>query len=262
MRLEQLCVDLGAHRAIAHADVALRRGRWTSIVGPNGAGKSTLLKAMAGLLPVQGQVLLLDQPLTAMSARQRARTVAWLGQQEPVLDTLTAYDTVMLGRLPYQSWLAMPSATDVQAVRAAMQACHVWQLRARTLTQLSGGERQRVLLARVLAVQAPVVLMDEPLAGLDPPHQTQWLLDMRAQVAAGTTLVTVLHEISMALQADDLLVLRHGRIVHHGPCGHVATRRAVEAVFEHRIAICQVQGQWTSIARLPGAEVHADAANQ
>ena len=105
----------------------------------------------------------------------------------------------MLGRLPHQAWLAAPSAADHAAVEQALRATQAWDWRGRPLSQLSGGERQRVLLARALAVQAQVLLMDEPLANLDPPHQADWLRLVREQVAAGQTVVSVLHEISLAL---------------------------------------------------------------
>src|SRR5690606_8428424 len=102
------------------------------------------------------------------------------------------------------------------AVEQALRATQAWDWRHRALGQLSGGERQRVLLARLLAVQAQVLLMDEPLANLDPPHQADWLLLVRALVVQGTTVVSVLHEVSLALQADDMVVMAAGRVLHHG----------------------------------------------
>ncbi|MEY4140157.1 MAG: hypothetical protein RLZZ371_2339, partial [Pseudomonadota bacterium] len=114
---------------------------------------------------------------------------------------------------------------------------------------LSGGERQRVLLARALAVQAQVLLMDEPLANLDLPHQADWLDMVRKLIAQGKTVVSVLHEISMALQADDLVILSQGRITHQGSCSHVATHRALEAVFDGRIAIHALGEQWVALPK-------------
>ena len=168
-------------------------GCWTSIVGPNGAGKSTLLRALAGLMPHTGTVHLLGRELADWPRRDKARALSWLGQNEAAADDLTVYDVAMLGRLPHQPWLAPPSAADHAAVEQALRATHAWDWRQRTLGGLSGGERQRVLLARALAVQAQVLLMDEPLANLDPPHQADWLLLVRELVARGCTVFSVLH---------------------------------------------------------------------
>jgi iron complex transport system ATP-binding protein len=225
-------------------------GCWTSIVGPNGAGKSTLLKCLAGLLPHQGRVALLGQPLQDLPQRVRARQLAWLGQNESSADDLTSYDVAMLGRLPHQPWLAPPSAADHAAVEQALRATQAWDWRHRPLGQLSGGERQRVLLARALAVQAQVLLMDEPLANLDPPHQVDWLLLVRELVRQGRTVVSVLHEISLALQADELVVMAQGRVAHHGACDDAATHRALETVFERRIRIARLDEQWISLPRI------------
>ena len=239
------------HVAVLHdISLALAAARWTSIVGPNGAGKSTLLKVLAGLLPHSGEVLLLGQPLTSLRGRQRAQQLSWLGQNESSADDLTAYDVAMLGRLPHQPWLAPPSDEDHAAVERALRATQAWDWRGRALGQLSGGERQRVLLARALAVEAQVLLMDEPLANLDPPHQTDWLLMVRALVAGGKTVVSVLHEISFALQADELVLMAQGRIAHQGACGHAATHRALEDVFDHRIAVHQLAGQWVALPKI------------
>ena len=243
--------SLGHVQVLHGIDLSLPAACWTSIVGPNGAGKSTLLKVLAGLLPHSGSVALLGQPLASLPGRARARQLAWLGQGEVSGDDLTVFDVVMLGRLPHQAWLAAPSAQDQAAVEQSLQATQAWDWRGRTLGQLSGGERQRVLLARALAVQAQVLLMDEPLANLDPPHQSDWLQMVRALVAQGQTVVSVLHEISFALNAQQMVVMAQGRVTHQGACGDPATHRALEAVFDQRIAIHRIASQWVA---LPGAE--------
>lgn len=229
-------------------DVQVSAGRWTSIIGPNGAGKSTLLKVLAGLLPVRaGRVLLRGREIHQWPRRVRAQHLAWLGQNESAADDLTVYDVAMLGRLPHQGWMQAPSPSDHAAVQQALQATQAWQWRHRALSHLSGGERQRVLLARALAVQAQVLLMDEPLANLDPPHQADWLLLVRDLVARGYSVVSVLHEVAMALHADELVVMQQGRITHQGACSDPCTHRAIESVFEQRIAIHALQGQWVAV---------------
>ncbi len=227
-------------------------GEWTSIVGPNGAGKSTLLKCLAGVLPHSGSVALLGQPFNSLPHRERARQLAWLGQNETSADDLTVGDVAMLGRLPHQAWLAPPSAADYAAVEQALRATRAWDWRHRALGQLSGGERQRVLLARALAVQAQVLLMDEPLANLDPPHQADWLELVRQLVAEGKTVVSVLHEITMALQAGQVVVMARGRISHHGASGDAATHAALVNVFDRRLAVHAIEGQWVALPVLRG----------
>lgn len=245
-----LRVDLGGQEVLHGVNLTLPAGRWTSIVGPNGAGKSTLLKALSGLLPAQGQVHWFGQPMAGIARRERGQQLSWLGQGEGASDDLRVSDVVMLGRLPFQDWLSAPSALDQQMVESALKATQAWDWRERTLGQLSGGERQRVLLARALAVNAPIMLMDEPLANLDPPHQVDWLEQVHCLLAQGTTVVSVLHEIGMALHADDVVVMQAGRVVHHGACADEATHRAIEAVFDQRIRIVSVDGQSVALPRL------------
>ena len=245
--IQALGASLGGTTILHGVDLVLRAAGWTAIVGPNGAGKSTLLRALGGLLPGTGRIELLGRELNDWPRRERARALSWLGQNQDAADDLTVYDIAMLGRLPHQPWLAPASAADHAAVERALRQTQAWDWRARPLGALSGGERQRVLLARALAVEARVLLMDEPLANLDPPHQADWLLLVRELVAAGRTVVSVLHEISIALHADDLVVMRQGRIAHHGACAEAATHRALEQVFERRIAIHALAGQWVAL---------------
>ena len=246
---QSVSARLGNSLILHDVTVSLRAGLWTSIVGPNGAGKSTLLKVLAGLLPHQGMVSLLGQPLGRWSARQRAQRLAWLGQNEASADDLTVFDVAMLGRLPHQPWLSTPSAADHLAVEQALRATQSWDWRARSLGQLSGGERQRVLLARALAVQAQVLLMDEPLANLDPPHQADWLAIVRELVSQGKTVVSVLHEVSMALQADDMVLMQKGRVTHQGASADATMHQALVEVFEGRISIQAVDDQWIALPK-------------
>ena len=244
-----LYARLGTTEVLHGIDLKLPAGRWTSIVGPNGAGKSTLLKALAGLLRHAGEVMLLGQPLARLSGRRRALQLSWLGQNETGTDDLTAYDLAMLGRLPHQPWLGAASGADHAAVESAMRQTQCWDWRERALGSLSGGERQRVLLARALAVQASVLLMDEPLANLDPPHQSDWLQIVRSHVAGGGTVVSVLHELTMALHADDMVILAGGGVVHQGACTDPATHRALAEVFDGRVAVHSLAGQWVALPR-------------
>lgn len=244
-----LKVALGGREVLHGIDLELVTGRWTCVVGPNGAGKSTLLKALAGLLPCQGAVHWQGRALPDLLRRERAQQLSWLGQGEAASLDLRVRDVVMLGRLPHQDWLSAPSPKDHAMVEAALLATQAWEWRERSLGELSGGERQRVLLARAMAGNAPIMLMDEPLANLDPPHQVDWLEQVQCLKAQGTTVVSVLHEIGMALHADDVVVMDQGRVVHHGPCDDPATRSAIERVFHNRIRILPLDGQWVVVPR-------------
>lgn len=276
--VQGLHVRLGQAHILHGVDVAIAAGRWTAIVGPNGAGKSTLLRALAGLLPHsaptvytahaasevgqvgrqvavaadvatqqrlarqsqthQGQVHWWGKALSSLKPRQRAHRMAWLGQNEEAAPDLRVWDVVMLGRLPHQGWLALPSEADKQAVTQALHTMRAWDWRDRPLGQLSGGERQRVLLARALATEADLLLMDEPLMHLDPPHQADWIATVQALVAQGKTVVSVLHELNVALMSDAMLILQSGgRVLHSGVTADAATHRALEAVFNHRISV-------------------------
>jgi iron complex transport system ATP-binding protein len=245
----QLSASLGGRRVLNSIDLNIAVGRWTCVVGPNGAGKSSLLKALGGLLPHNGQVLWHGQPLDVLSRHQRALQLSWLGQGEASTLDLRVWDVAMLGRLPHQGWLSAPTVQDAQMVEAALKATRAWEWRDRTLSELSGGERQRVLLARAMAGNAPIMLMDEPLANLDPPHQVDWLEQVHCLLAQGTTVVSVLHEIGMALHADDIVVMDQGQVIHHGPSHEADTRAAIEAVFDHRISIHALDGQWVVLPR-------------
>ncbi|MCD0418251.1 ABC transporter ATP-binding protein [Rubrivivax sp. JA1024] len=206
---------LGAREVLSGVSCVLQPG-WTTIVGPNGAGKSTLLRVLAGLLPYQrGTVELDGRPLGDWAPRERALRLAWLAQAGEASGDLTVRDTVMLGRLPHLGLLGTAGPRDEAAVDAAMDAteCRDWQFRR--LQQLSGGERQRVLLARALATEAPVLLLDEPTTHLDAPHQVA-LAKLFRWLGSTHTVVSVLHDLPLALHADRLLVLCGGRVLAHG----------------------------------------------
>jgi iron complex transport system ATP-binding protein len=249
LRAEGVQVALGGPPVLRGVSLALHPG-WTAIVGPNGGGKSTLLRVLAGLLaPQSGRVMLEGRPLTEHGARERGQRIAWLAQHEGsnASGELTVRDVVQLGRLPHLGLFAAPGPQDEAAVDAAMAAteCSDWQ--CRRLYELSGGERQRVLLARALAVSAAVLLLDEPTTHLDPPHQVAVVRLMKRLAAAGTTVVSVLHDLPLALQADRLVVLDQGKVCAEGSPHATEVQASLVQVFGGALSIEQVGGRWTAI---------------
>ncbi len=249
LHLDLASLRLGEREVLRDLRLTLRPGEWVAVVGPNGAGKSTLLRALAGLLPTGGALRVGDQAWALLPRRQRAQALAWLGPAE--LDgtgtELRAEEAVMLGRLPHQGWMGLASAADRAAVDAALAAVEALPWRHRPLHSLSAGERQRVLLARALAVQAPRLLLDEPLTHLDSPHQADWLRLMRAQADQGRAVCSVLHELHLALRADRLWVLRDGQVRYDGPAQQPAAREALQAAFGQRLRFVQDEDGWLAL---------------
>jgi iron complex transport system ATP-binding protein len=227
---DRLTLRLGGRTVLDDINFALECGRMTAIIGPNGAGKTSLIRALAGLLP--GPVQLDGQPLAALSLVERARRIGYLPQDGEPAWNVTARELVALGRLPHRSRLAAPSTADAEAISAAIAATDTMQFADRTIDTLSGGERARVKMARVLAGEPDWILVDEPLANLDPPHQRDFLALLRAAAANGKGIVAVLHQLDAAALADDVLILKEGRIVAFGPARDVVTPSNLETAFE------------------------------
>jgi len=252
LQADALLLSLGGRRVVDQVTLALAPGQWTALVGPNGAGKSSLLALLAGLRrPDAGQVLLDGRPLADWPARQRAQRLAWLSQQGEAEGDIASADVVALGRLPHHGLFGAPSADDAAAVQASMAETASTPFAARRLSALSGGERQRVLLARALAVQSAVLLLDEPTTHLDAPHQRALLRSLVQRARAGAAVLAVMHDLNLALAADRLLVLQQGRLVADGPPADAAVRQRLVAVFEQAFtveALATPQGlRWVAV---------------
>lgn len=212
LTLTRASVTLGGRRVLDDVSAAFAPGRIAVVLGPNGAGKSTLLKLAAGLI-ASDAVTLDGQPLGAMAARARARTIGYLAQDHAVQWDLTARELVALGRMPHRAPFAAESAADRAAIDRALAQADTAEFADRRVLTLSGGERARVLLARVLAGAPRWLLVDEPLASLDPAHQFDLLDRLRGAADGGMGVVLVLHDLAQAARiADDVLVLAGGRI--------------------------------------------------
>jgi iron complex transport system ATP-binding protein len=247
-------VVLAGRDVLNGISLALPSGHLVALVGPNGAGKTTLLRALAGLLPSAGAIHVGGDALSSLSLRERARRFAYLPQGHVMHWPLPARDIVALGRYPHGATdPARLTPKDAEAVLRAMRAADVLEFGERRVTELSGGERSRVALARVFAVEAPVILADEPTASLDPRHQIDIMKSLRAAADRGALVVVVTHDLSLAARfADHVLVLSQGRLVAQGAAAEALSEQVMADVF--RISAYRAEYQreavivpWTEI---------------
>ena len=243
-------VAYGSRTAVRSTTIALEPGRLVALVGPNGAGKSTLLRALAGLVAHGGAVTWRGAEVAKLDGRTRARTIAYLPQDPPVHWPLAARELVALGRLPHRAYAAHESSADAAAVTKAMQQTDTLEFAARSVSRLSVGERARVLLARALAVEAPVLLADEPIAMLDPYHQLDVLGTLRAYAAGGDSgsnprlVVVVLHDLGLAARfCDRVLLMDDGAIVGDGAPDATLGAQAIRAHYRVEPFIARHEGE-------------------
>lgn len=198
--------------------VTVAEGEFCAVVGPNGSGKTTLLKCMAGLLsPSAGRILVAGREVRDYSPMEYARKVSFVPQHQDTIFDLPVYEVVMMGRNPYQKHWQMQSADDEEVVMQMLEKCHLLPLKDRNISELSGGELQRTLIARAMAQQAPIMLLDEPLANLDVAHKFE-IMDILTELNASehVTVIIILHDFPMAIEyARQALLMKEGRILAH-----------------------------------------------
>jgi iron complex transport system ATP-binding protein len=245
IRLADLHVALGGAPVLTGIDARLEAGALIGVIGPNGAGKSTLARAILGLVePSQGEVLIDEAPLPTIPRRDLARRIAYLPQGQQLGWPLSVARLVALGRLPHLAPFSRMTEADEAAVERAMRRADVADLAARTATELSGGERARTLLARALAVDAPALIADEPLASLDPAHQLDVMTLLADEAHRGRLVVAVLHDLTMAARfCDRLMLISRGRIVADGPPDAVLTPELLAGAYGVRAWKGEAEGQ-------------------
>jgi iron complex transport system ATP-binding protein len=237
--LERVTVTLGGREVVREVTAEIETGDWVALIGPNGAGKTSLLRAVAGLLPCDGSVSLEGASLAELGRRERAQRLALVPQEPRTPPWLTVAEYVLMGRTPYLRPLSREGDADHDAAARALSRLDLDELAERTLGTLSGGERQRVVVARALAQEASIVLLDEPTASLDIGHQQQALdlLDALRETE-GLTLVAAMHDLTLAAQyADRVLLLDQGRVVADGAPAEVLTEEALAQHYGARVRV-------------------------
>jgi iron complex transport system ATP-binding protein len=248
--IEAVQVSLGGAMVLHGVDLSVATGEWVTVIGPNGAGKTTLLRAVGGLVPFRGDIRLHGTPIHRLGRRDRARLVATVPQTPEVPPGMAVLDYVLLGRTPYIRALGRESTSDLEVVERVLDRLDLTPFAGRGLATLSGGERQRAFLARALAQEAAILLLDEPTAALDIGHQ-QDVLDLvdglrgsspggRAPHPAerGLTVIATMHDLSVAGgYADRLVLLAGGRVVAAGAAADVLTEQTLAEHYGARVQV-------------------------
>jgi iron complex transport system ATP-binding protein len=225
IELRGLSVRLGGALVVDGVDATVPDGAWVTLIGPNGAGKSTLLRALAALVPYTGSARIAGAEVSALRRRELAQRLAFVPQAPLLPPAMRVSEYVLLGRTPYLGAFGYEGHRDLHAAGRALEQLDLTPFARRPLHTLSGGEQQRVVLARALAQEAPLLLLDEPTTALDIGRQQQALelvADLRAQRML--TVVSAMHELTLALQyADRVVLLAEGRVVAAGPPAEIVT---------------------------------------
>lgn len=245
LSIERLDVALGDRTVLRDVTADLGAGALIGIIGPNGAGKSTLARAITGLLaPRTGRVMIDGRDVRALPRAELARRIAYLPQGQTIHWPVSVERLVALGRLPHLGPFSALADADRAAIDRAMARADITGLRDRVVTELSGGERARALIARALAVEAPALIVDEPLAALDPGHQLQLMELLRTEAAEGSIVIAVLHDLAMAARFCDRLILIHqGRLIADGAPPAVLTPEHLDQCYNIRAWTGEIEGQ-------------------
>lgn len=223
----------------------IKKGAFCGIIGPNGSGKTTLLKCISGYLnPPKGRVLIDDKDVRSFSTREISKTMALVQQHFALEYDFTVLDIVLTGRNPHLKRMQSETKEDYAIANAAMRRAEVYHLKNRMVTELSGGEWQRMILARALAQQASIMLLDEPVTGLDIKHQVAFLRSAKTLSAQeNISVVCVLHDLNLAQNyCDQIVLLKHGKLYKMGTPKQVLTKANLEHVYGTKVAVFDKDG--------------------
>jgi iron complex transport system ATP-binding protein len=239
IEIRQVVVTIDGAMLLDHIDLRVAVGEWVSLIGPNGAGKSTLLRVVGGAVGHAGTVTLNGHTVSGMRSRDRAQLVAMVPQRPMIPPEMTVFEYALLGRTPYLGPLAVESRHDLAAVEESIAHVDLVGFGHRRLGTLSGGELQRAVLARALAQQTPVLLLDEPTAALDLGHH-QVVLELVEEMRRrdGVTVLSALHDLTAAAQfSDRLVLLSQGAIVAQGTAPEVIDESLINRYFDARVKV-------------------------
>ncbi|MDR1644409.1 MAG: ABC transporter ATP-binding protein [Tannerellaceae bacterium] len=216
----------------------IRAGRFVALVGPNGAGKSTLLKCIGGILkPQRGTILINAAPAQTYTPNQLAQTIAYIPQEKGSLQTLV-FDALLSGRKPYIRW--QPAAADIREVARVLRQLRIEHLSMKYVSELSGGEQQTVMIARALVQKTPILLLDEPTANLDLPHQLEVMQLLLNLSTNGLTILMSIHDINLAIPfATHVMMLKEGRLLAYGSTSNILTPETIEQLYNIPVDILQ-----------------------
>lgn len=242
LEIDSIQVSYASQVVLKDVSLSLKAGQILALIGPNGAGKTTLLRAISGLQPLRsGNIRVAGQDITAMKSEQRARLLAVVPQARNLSPDFTVYETVLFGRTPHINWSGKTNPQDLTAAQRALDLTQLAQFAHRAVGDLSGGEQQRVLVARALAQQAPLVLLDEPTTHLDLQHQSSLLnLLRRLVLEQDLAVLMVLHDINLAsLYADQVALLVAGKVCAVGKPADVVTAENLHRAYRIPIEVIE-----------------------
>ena len=251
--LERVSVSYGRGPVVSEIDLDVGEGSWVALIGPNGAGKTTLLRAIARLVSFTGEIRLRRRASGSFSRRELAQLVAVVPQQPSTPPWLTVSEYVLLGRTPYLGAFEQEGLRDREAAARALERLDLLEFADRRLGTLSGGELQRAVVARALAQEASIVLLDEPTAALDIGHQQQALelLDTLRR-ESGLTFVAAMHDLTLAAQyANRMVLLDRGRIVADGAPADVLDQGLLERHYDASVQVLELDGRIAVVPRRP-----------
>ncbi len=243
LEIKNLSVSYGPQCILSNVNLAIARGQILALIGPNGTGKSTLIRSLAGIVPPDSGSIFVDgRDIGKLGPMERARLMAFVPQALQLPPAFTAWETVLLGRTPHLNWLGQVSAKDEEIARRAMARTKTSALAGRRVGELSGGEQQRLLLARALAQDTPILVMDEPTAHLDLQYQISLLDEVRSLARQDHLAVLIaLHDLNLVSRyANQVALLLDGRLQASGTPAEVLTPPLLSRAYKVPLQVLQV----------------------